>query len=153
MNTFLSYFCFHLTVRLLSVFDWGNYGKWWSILGTFTKIWYTFLFLPNSQSSICTLKALTFFFLLFSGSPCKAGWERFFWCLYSRVTCFSRVSYCSLSHSPSWCADIQMSHQCLFIYLFLLLLDWYSYVKFIPNACSEYICLPSICLAYWTKSD
>lgn len=101
---------------------------------------YFFYFFPIHRHPSALLKLWHFFFLLFSGPPCKAGWERFFWCLYSCVMCFSRLSYCSLSHSPSWCADIQMSHQYLF-YLFIFVVVRLIFICKIHSKCLLWIYL------------
>jgi len=123
VNSFVVYFCFHLSINHLVIVDWGKYRRWWNILNFSIKTLMCFLcvlFLPSSQASFCTLEALFFLFVCFflpTGPLWAEGWECFFRCLYSHVTHLSGLSYSSLCpFLGSWCSDIQMSHQMLFFF-------------------------------------
>ena len=111
-----------------------------------------FLFLPSSQASFCTLEALFISFV----------------CLFLLVLCEQRdgnVSLAVCTHVSRTSRDLVIPVSLPSSVLDVLTFRWVtkciiflvvrliSYVKFISNACSEYTCLRSICLAYWTEFD
>lgn len=154
VNTLLVYFCFHLTVSLLFIFDWGKYRRWWNILNFSTKTlicWFYFFPLPRHPSALLRLYSFCLLVCSFLLVLCEQRDWNISLPVCTHVSRTSRYLVIPVS-LPSLVLDV-LTFRWVTKCIIFLVVRLISYVKFIANAWSEYACLPSICLAYWTESN